>query len=46
MYVEHTGTSVKTLLVTNYAELEEVIGQVKKKNVLQKYITSGVVEIE
>jgi hypothetical protein len=27
MYVEHTGTSVKTLLVTNYAELEEVIGQ-------------------
>ena len=44
MYVEHTGTSVKTLLVTNYAELEEVIGQVKKKNV--RNITSGVVEIE
>jgi hypothetical protein len=29
MYVDHTGTSVKTLLVTNYAELEEVIGKVR-----------------
>jgi hypothetical protein len=30
MYVDHTGTSVKTLLVTNYAELEEVIGKVRR----------------
>jgi len=28
MYLEHTGVSVKTLLVTNYAELETVIGEV------------------
>lgn len=28
MYLEHTGSSLETLLVSNYNELEEVIGQV------------------
>jgi hypothetical protein len=36
MYVDHTGTSVKTLLVTNYAELEEVIGKVRSLDMLEK----------
>jgi hypothetical protein len=36
MYVDHTGTSVKTLLVTNYAELEEVIGKVRSRYMLEK----------
>ena len=28
MYLEHTGAGVKTLLVTNYAQLENIIGEV------------------
>jgi len=27
-YIQHTGDSIKTLLVTNFAEMEEVIGQI------------------
>jgi prominin 1 len=28
MYIEHTGASINTLLVTNYKELEAVVGQI------------------
>ena len=28
MYIEHTGSSINTLLVTNYKELEAVVGQI------------------